>query len=84
MSYEQEVFFNPNPFLKRAHYVEAPFTYVENWVSKEFGLKSFKSGNVHDRWVYFVIDENICVKVTPEFLDDTEVARVAFSKMKVR
>lgn len=77
----EDIIFNSNPFLQRAYYVETPFNYLENWVSKEFGFKAFKSGNIHDRWIYFIIGENVCVKATPEFLDDTEIARNAFLKI---
>ncbi len=82
MPNDKEIVFNPNPFLRRAFYIEPPFEYVENWVSKEFGFKSFKSGRKADRFIYFVIGEDLCVKATPEFLDDTTVARMAFSGMK--
>lgn len=81
---EKEIVFNPNPFFKRAFYVEEPFVFIEHWVTEKFGFKAFKSNNKAGRWIHFIIEENIYIKATPEFLDDTEVANLAFSRIKER
>ena len=81
---EKEIVFNPNPFLQRAFYVEKPFVFIDHWVTDKYRFKAFKTANPVDRWVYFIIEENICVKATPEFLDDTEAANLAFFKIKAR
>ena len=80
---EKEIAFNSNPFLQRAFYVEKPFVFIDHWVTDKYGFKAFKTENPVDRWVYFIIEENI-VKATPEFLDDTELANLAFSRIKAR
>jgi len=80
---DKEIVFNGSPFLQRADCVESPVTYLpDHWVTKEFGFRAFNSGNKADVWVYFEIDISLCIQATPEFLDDTILARAAFTNIK--
>lgn len=66
----KEILFNPNPAS----------IIPDHWVTKEFGFEVFSSANEVDRWVYIKINEDKILKATPEFLEDTQAARLAFSK----
>ena len=68
-----------NPFFQRAYYVEQPFVFLpDHWVTNKYGYKAFNSANKSDDWVYFIIKDDFCVQATPEFLNDTEIAMLAF------
>ncbi len=78
----EEIVFNPNPFLTQADFFELPKQVLNgHWVTREFGFQVFNSGNPLDRWVYIVVGDKL-LKATPEFLNDSIAARLAFSKMK--
>ena len=79
-----EIVFNSSPFFQRAYGVPSPLSshqYIKNWVTEKYGIKAFILFEMANNWVYFLLPGNVCIQATPEFLDDTEPATLAFNKL---
>lgn len=73
---DEEIVFNPNPFIRIAGWYETPKIAIDDsWVTSEYGYEVFKSSNRVSRWIYIVISEGLTIMATPEAMADKQAIR---------